>query len=133
VPPQANENEPRIAAHAKNRNIRVSAAVLEAARKEGEALLHDLGSSPVGLSQAEAEERARTTGPNEIAQESKQGWPIRVLKIVRNPLVILLTTLSALSFVTGDARAGLVMALMVALSVGLRFFQEARADEAAEN
>ena len=132
VPPQANQNEPRIGAQAKNRNIRVSAAVLEAARKEGAALLRDIGSSLVGLSQAEAEERARTTGPNEIAQESKQGWPIRVLKIVRNPLVLLLTTLSALSFVTGDARAGLVMALMVALSVGLRFFQEARADTAAE-
>ena len=85
-----------------------------------------------GLTQAEAEERARTAGPNEIAQERKQGWPVRVLKIIRNPLVILLTTLSAVSFLTGDARAGTVMAGMVALSVGLRFWQEARADAAAE-
>ncbi len=51
---------------------------------------------------------------------------------MRNPLVILLTALSAVSFLTGDARAGSVMALMVCLSVGLRFFQEARADAAAE-
>ena len=85
-----------------------------------------------GLTQAEAEERARTTGPNEVAQERKQGWPVRLLKIIRNPLVILLTTLSAISFATGDARAGSVMAIMVALSVGLRFWQEARADAAAE-
>ena len=27
-----------------------------------------------GLTEAEAEERARTAGPNEIAQERKQGW-----------------------------------------------------------
>ena len=81
-----------------------------------------------GLTQAEAEERARTAGPNEVAQERKQGWPIRVLKIIRNPLVILLSILSAISFLTGDARAGSVMAGMVALSVGLRFWQEARAD-----
>src|SRR6202040_241220 len=60
------------------------------------------------------------------------GWPTRVLKIVRNPLVILLTFLSAVSFLTGDVRAGSVMAIMVALSVGLRFFQEARADAAAQ-
>ena len=73
-----------------------------------------------GLPQAEAEERARTTDLNEVAQERKQGWPVRLLKIIRNPLVILLTTLSAISFATGDARAGSVMAIMVALSVGLR-------------
>ena len=62
---------------------------------------------------------------------SKAGF-IRLLKITRNPLVILLTTLSAVSFLTGDARAGTVMAIMVVLSVGLRFWQEARADAAAE-
>jgi len=36
-----------------------------------------------------------------------------------------------ISFATGDARAGIVMAGMVVLSVGLRFWQEARADAAA--
>ena len=45
--------------------------------------------------------------------------------------MILLATLSAISFATGDARAGTVMAVMVALSVALRFVQEARADAAA--
>ena len=87
--------------------------------------------SAAGLTQAEAEQRARTTGPNEVAQEKPQGWFIRLLKIVRNPLVILLAALSAISFATGDARAGTVMAAMVALSVALRFIQEARADAAA--
>jgi Mg2+-importing ATPase len=53
------------------------------------------------------------------------------MKIIRNPLVILLATLSAVSFATGDARAGTVMVGMVVLSVALRFIQEARADAAA--
>jgi Mg2+-importing ATPase len=78
-----------------------------------------------------AHARPPTAGPNEVAQERRQGWPIRLLKIIRNPLVILLATLSAVSFATGDARAGTVMAVMVALSVALRFLQEARADAAA--
>lgn len=47
----------------------------------------------------------------------------------RNPLVVLLAVLSAISFATGDARAGMVMVL---LGVGLRYRQEARADDAAE-
>jgi P-type Mg2+ transporter len=118
-------------AAAKHPIIRVSPAVLDAAGKDGDALLRDLRTGPGGLTQAEAEERARTTGPNEVAQEKPQGWPVRLLKIIRNPLVILLATLSAVSFATGDARAGIVMAMMVALSVGLRFSQEARADAAA--
>ena len=124
--------ESPIPTKSKNQNIRVSPAVLDAARKEGEQLLRDLRTSLSGLTQAEAEERARAAGPNEVAQERKQGWFIRFLKISRNPLVILLSILSAISFLTGDARAGTVMAIMVMLSVGLRFWQEARADAAAE-
>ncbi len=115
----------------KSKSIHVSPAVLNAARKSGEELLQELRTSPAGLTQAEAEERAAATGPNEIAQEKVQGWPVRLLKIMRNPLVILLGTLSAISFATGDARAGTVMAMMVVLSVSLRFIQEARADDAA--
>jgi Mg2+-importing ATPase len=117
---------------AKHPNIQVSPAVLEAARRDGEQLLRDLKTSLAGLSQDEADSRLRASGPNVVTQERKQGWWLRILKIVRNPLVILLATLSSISFLTGDARAGSVMALMVALSVGLRFWQEARADTAAE-
>jgi P-type Mg2+ transporter len=124
--------EPAIHPKTKNQNIHVAPAVLDAARKDGDAVCRDLGTSPAGLTQSTAEELATAVGPNEIAQERKQGWPIRLLRIIRNPLVILLTTLSAVSFLTGDARAGSVMAFMVVLSAGLRFLQEARADSAAE-
>lgn len=117
--------------NAKGKNIQVSPAVLDAARMAGDELLLKLQTVPGGLTQATAEERARVVGPNEVAQEKPQTWPIRLLKITRNPLVILLATLSAVSFATGDARAGTVMAMMVVLSVGLRFLQEARADAAA--
>jgi hypothetical protein len=41
------------------------------------------------------------------------------LKILRNPLVVLLAILSAISFATGDARAGTVMAAMVVLGITL--------------
>ena len=123
---------PSISSKTKNEKIHVSPAVLGAARQEGEQLLKDLRTSSNGLTQVEAEARTRTNGPNEIAQVRKQGWIIRILKIMRNPLVILLSALSAISFLTGDPRAGSVMLGMVALSVGLRFWQEARADAAAD-
>lgn len=76
--------------------------------------------------------RKTATGPNALAQEHKRGALIRVLTIIRNPLVILRTILSVLSYLTGDGRAGTVMAMMVWQSVGLRFIQKARADAAAQ-
>ena len=129
--PPVRPEGPAIPAKSKNHNIRISPAVLDAAGKDGDELLQSLRTTAGGLTQTEAEERARTAGPNEVAQERRQGWPVRLLKIIRNPLVILLATLSAVSFATGDARAGTVMAGMVVLSVALRFIQEARADAAA--
>ena len=120
-----------IPAKTKEHNIRVSSAVLDAAGKNGDALLQSLHTTPAGLTQAEAEARARTAGPNEVAQERRRGWFMRLLIILRNPLVILLAALSSISFATGDARAGAVMAGMVVLSATLRFVQEARADAAA--
>jgi Mg2+-importing ATPase len=120
-----------IAAKAKEHHIRVSQDVLDAAAKDGDELLRFLHSGLDGLTQSEAENRARTSGPNEVAQEHRRGWFIRLLIIMRNPLVILLAILSSISFATRDARAGSVMAGMVVLSVALRFLQEARADSAA--
>jgi P-type Mg2+ transporter len=124
-------NKPLMPAKANDKKICVSPAVLAAASKDGEDLLQSLRTTPEGLTQSEAEERARTAGPNEVIPERRQSWVLRLLKIIRNPLVILLTALSTISFATGDARAGTVMAGMVVLSVALRFWQEARADAAA--
>ena len=84
-----------------------------------------------GLTQVEAERRLELHGPNVIAQEQRH----RLLRLLGhalvNPLVILLSILAGLSFLTGDPRAGIVMSAMVILGVGLRFVQEARADHAA--
>jgi P-type Mg2+ transporter len=96
----------------KNHNIIISPAVVDSSRKDGEELLRSLLTTPDGLTRTEAEKRLRAIGPNEVAQERASGWPVRLLKIIRNPLVILLATLSAISFATGDARAGTVMAAM---------------------
>ncbi|MGA8782648.1 MAG: cation-transporting P-type ATPase, partial [Terracidiphilus sp.] len=124
-------DESEIPAKAKQHNIRVSPAVLDAAGKDGDELLRSLRTTSAGLTQGEADSRARVVGPNEVAQERQRGWFIRLLIILRNPLVILLAVLSSISFATGDPRAGSVMAGMIVLSATLRFLQETRAGAAA--
>jgi len=57
---------------------------------------------------------------------------MRLLGDFKNPLVLLLLALGVLSFLTGDLRATVVIFLMLVLGVVLRFFQEMRADNAAE-
>jgi Mg2+-importing ATPase len=104
---------------------------LEKARADTDTVLKELGSQLGGLSAAEADSRLKQVGTNEIAREKRQSALMRLLVNVKNPLVLLLLALAALSFVTGDLRATLVILVMVVLGVVLRFYQEMRADDAA--
>jgi P-type Mg2+ transporter len=110
----------------------VSDQLLQKARSDTETVLSELESRPDGLSQAEADSRLKQYGLNEIAREKRQSALMRLLSNVKNPLVLLLTALGVLSFLTGDLRATAVIFVMVVLGVVLRFFQEMRADNAAE-
>ena len=67
-----------------------------------------------------------------LPERSSPSALIRLLSNVKNPLVILLTALGVVSFLTGDQRATVVIFVMVLLGVVLRFVQEMRADHAAE-
>ena len=110
----------------------VSDQLLEKARADTDTVLRELGSQLDGLSEAEADSRLKQYGTNEIAREKRQSALMRLLSNVKNPLVLLLTALGVLSFLTGDLRATAVIFVMVVLGVVLRFFQEMRADNAAE-
>jgi len=110
----------------------VSDQLLEKACTDAETVLRELESRLDGLSQAEADSRLKQFGPNEIAGEKRQSAVMRLLSNVKNPLVLLLTALGVLSFLTGDLRATVVIFVMVVLGVVLRFVQEMRADNAAE-
>jgi Mg2+-importing ATPase len=110
----------------------VSDQLLEKARADTETVLRELESRLDGLSQAEANSRLKQYGLNEIAREKHQSALMRLLSNVKNPLVLLLTALGVLSFLTGDLRATVVIFVMVVLGVVLRFVQEIRADNAAE-
>jgi Mg2+-importing ATPase len=109
-----------------------SAELLVTACADTDTVLRDLGTQLRGLTEGEAASRVKQVGTNEIAREAHQSALMRLLSNVNNPLVLLLLALSGLSFLTGDPRAAVVILVMVVLGVVLRFFQELRADHAAE-
>jgi Mg2+-importing ATPase len=114
------------------RDTHFSDQLLEKARADSDAVLKELDSQLNGLSEAQAASRLKQYGSNEIAREKRQSPLMRLINNIKNPLVILLTALGVLSFLTGDLRAMVVIFVMVVLGVVLRYFQEMRADNAAE-
>ena len=112
-------------------HIEASPVLLEAALSEPHEVYQRLQTRENGLNDQEAEERVEQYGHNVVIEEQRSGAPRLLVHACLNPLVILLLVLAAISFATGDYRAGTVMGLMVLLGVVLRFVQEARADAAA--
>ncbi len=114
------------------KDAEVSADLLEKSHQSIDTVLLELVTRQDGLSQSEVDSRLKKYGQNEIAREKHQSGLMRLLSNVKNPLVILLTALGIISFLTGDMRATAVIFIMVLLGVVLRFYQEMRADNAAE-
>jgi Mg2+-importing ATPase len=106
--------------------------LLKAARQSADALFADLKTQASGLPSEEAEARLERHGPNAVAKDEGRGRSGLLVHALLNPLVVLLAVLAGVSLLTGDARAAVVMAMMVLLGVSLRFVQEARADSAAK-
>ncbi|MFN9622818.1 MAG: magnesium-translocating P-type ATPase [Cyanobacteriota bacterium] len=107
-------------------------ALLQAARESPDALFARLNTSAEGLSPLQSRLRLERFGPNAIAHEQPVAWPWQLLATFRNPLVLLLAALAALSLLTGDTKAAVIIATMILFSVALRFSQEVRSLRAAE-
>lgn len=120
-------SQPPAAANAKPSPPRIERkSLLRAAQESPEALLARLNTSADGLSGLQSRLRLARVGPNAIAHEQPQPWPWQLLRTFRNPLVMLLGALAALSLLTGDTKAALIITTMILFSVALRFSQESR-------
>jgi Mg2+-importing ATPase len=115
-----------------SKGAHTSVQLIEKAHADTDTVLKELGSQLDGLNETEADSRLKQFGTNEIAREKRLSALMRLIGNVKNPLVLLLLALAVLSFLTGDQRATVVILVMVVLGIVLRFFQEMRADNAAE-
>jgi P-type Mg2+ transporter len=106
--------------------------LLAAARGDPAAALARLQSQADGLSVAEAAARLARDGPNEVEHERPlPGW-LHLWHCYLNPFNLLLTALAVLSLLSADAKATVVIGVMVVLSTVIRFVQEGRSHRAAE-
>jgi Mg2+-importing ATPase len=106
--------------------------LVSAAMAETDALLRQLDSHADGLSEAQAEVIRERVGLNEVEHEKPLPWWLHLWLSYRNPFNLLLTLLAVVSYLTDDMEATVVIGTMVVLSTLLRFWQEARANKAAD-
>ncbi len=85
-----------------------------------------------GLDAEEVEKRRDEFGANEVITQRRGGPLVEILRRFRNPLVIQLLVIAAVSLAMGDLRSAIVVGGMVVLSVGLSYVQEMRSSRAVE-
>jgi Mg2+-importing ATPase len=111
--------------------VREDIGVIEAARLPASDVAARLQSSDAGLDHVEAARRLRIYGANAI--RSHGASPFAVLwRQLRNPLLILLAAATITSLIVGERTDALIIMGIVALSVGLGFFNEYRSEQVVE-
>jgi Mg2+-importing ATPase len=104
-----------------------------AAVDDADALFARMDSTADGLTDAEAELRRGREGANEIEHDRPLPAWRRLWLAYRSPFSLLLTVLALISWLTQDFKAATVIALMVVLATGIRFYEESKSSRAADS
>lgn len=93
-------------------------------------VLEQLGSTPQGLSTAQAEQALARYGPNALQQAQRLAGLRLLLKQVQSPITLILIGAAILSLFLGDNINALIILVIVAISSVLGFWQERGAADA---
>ena len=91
-----------------------------------------VGSSPQGLSQAEAAKRLLTVGTNEIPQGKKPSKLLVFLRQFKSPLIYILIVAAVVTLFFGSIVDALVIALILVANAIIGFVQENKAENVLE-
>ena len=89
-----------------------------------------LGTSETGLSAAEAAARLSRYGPNSLRTHRVSAWAV-LRRQLNNAVLALLAATAVVSYFLGDTTQALIIGIILAISVGLGFVNEYRAERAS--
>lgn len=124
----------RFAISAEPRGQNFSMTAVREAYNDLNATLLNVRANAQGLTETEARLRLAQYGPNETAHEKAPHWSRQLLGAFRNPFIIVLAIIVAISLILDptDLTSPIIIGTMITLSVILRFWQEFRSSRAAE-
>ncbi len=96
-----------------------------------DAVLAALDTTATGLSQAQAAARAAVVGPNAVRSHQVRAWTV-LGRQLRSALLVLLVVTATIAFVLGDHTDAIIIGAILAVSIGLGFVNEYRAERAAQ-
>ena len=94
------------------------------------AALAELGSSPQGLTTAEAQQRLDRVGPNRLREKPPRPAWLKFIDQFKNLLVLVLIGAAVLASAIGDIKDAVVILVVVVVNAGVGFYQEHRAEAA---
>lgn len=110
----------------------LSKRLLNASRAQTNDLLKQFDTHLTGLTEEQAHTQQMTVGLNEVTHEKPLTWWQHLWYCYRNPFNILLSLLALIAFFTDDLTGSTIISVMVILSTLLRYWQEAKSNQAAD-
>jgi Mg2+-importing ATPase len=95
-------------------------------------LLAELKTSRSGLTSDQAVESLKTYGYNEVAKKKRSTAVVKFLLSFKNPLMLILLSAGILTGLLGETVEATIILAIVLLGVVLMFFQESKAEKAAD-
>ncbi len=95
-------------------------------------VLAKLRTSSQGLTPEQASENLKIYGYNEVAKKKRTTAVVKFLLSFKNPLMLILLSAGIFTGVTGDLVDATIILMIVMLGVVLMFFQESKAEMAAD-
>ncbi|MGW3139267.1 cation-translocating P-type ATPase [Streptomyces sp. NPDC001139] len=111
----------------------LAAPVSDAHRREADEVAALLGVTPAtGLTTADAAQRARAWGANELAEPARRPQWLRLLDQFRSFLIGVLLAAAVVAGIIGDIRDAVVVAIVLLINAVLGYLQERRAERSLE-
>lgn len=85
-----------------------------------------------GLSQKEAQEILMADGFNELPSQKNQSWFSILIKVLSEPMLILLLVIGAIYLLMGELKDALMLLAFVFVVIGITFYQERKTEKTLE-